>query len=53
MSLGVSNVIYLQAIGSNLSILQAYGLAGIAFMIIPAALAGGASLYMRKKEDAS
>jgi hypothetical protein len=47
---GVRKVIYLQTIGSSLSTLQAYGLAAAAFMVIPAALAGGASLFMREKE---
>jgi hypothetical protein len=44
-------MIYLQTVSSHLSILQVYAIAAVAFMVIPATLAGGATLFMRKRMD--
>jgi len=40
---------YLQTIGGDLSTLQAYGIAAVAFVLVPLALAGGASLFMLRR----
>jgi hypothetical protein len=40
-----------QTFGSHLSTLQTYAVAAMAFMLIPAVLAGGATLFMRKRRD--
>ena len=41
---------HLHNIGKDLSTLQAYAIAAVAFLLIPVALADGASLFMRKRE---
>jgi hypothetical protein len=45
-------MMYFQTVGAHLSTLQVYAVAAIAFMLIPAMLAGGATLFMRKRKDA-
>ena len=42
-------MIYLPTASSHLSILQDYGIAAVAFLMIPATLAGGATLFMQKR----
>ena len=44
-------MIQLQTIIGQLSTLQLYGLAALVFVVVPPALAGGASVLMRKRED--
>ena len=41
----------LQTIGSHLSTLQAYAVAAVTFLLLPVALAGGASLVMRTRKQ--
>ena len=45
-------MMYFQTVSSHLSVLQAYAVGAVAFMVVPVMLAGGATLFMRKGRDA-